>query len=106
MEDSSTNEGGLALQRVEEKIAELEKLSEELGRVPDAELSTLLERAVGLVDEINTGIERRITDAGAESGEVEGLLDRVDFGAFDAALGSLEREGHQSRQNGGAPEEA
>lgn len=106
MDDSSTNDGGPALQRVEEKVAELEKLSEELGRVPDAELSALLERAVGLVDEINAGIESRITDAGAESGEVEGLLDRVDFGAFDAALGSLEREGHQSHQGVRESEEA
>lgn len=80
------------MEELEERVAELERLSEELGRAPDEELSGLLERAVGLVDEVNAGIEARIASASAESGEVEGLLDRVDFGPFDAALGGLERE--------------
>lgn len=84
------------MEELEERVAELERLSEELGRVPDGELSGLLERAVGLVDEVNAGIEGRISAAGAESGEVEGLLGRVDFGPFDAALGSLERESPKS----------
>lgn len=90
------------MEELEERVAELERLSEELGRAPDEELSGLLERAVGLVDEVNAGIEARISAASAESGEVEGLLDRVDFGPFDAALGGLERESPRN----GSPEGA
>ena len=86
---------------LEERVAELERLSEELGRVPDGELSGLLERAVELVDEVNAGIESHISGASTESGEVEGLLDRVDFGKFDAALEDLERES----PGAGEPEE-
>lgn len=98
MEDSSGKEKDPVVEGLEEKVAELERLSEELGRAPDAELSGLLERAVGLIDEVNAGIESRISTARAGSGEVEGLLDRVDFGAFDAALGSLEHESQRSGQ--------
>lgn len=101
MEASSRAGGHLSVEDLEERVAELERLSEELGRAPDDELSGLLERAVGLVDEVNAGIEARISSASAESGEVEGLLDRVDFGPFDEALGSLERESFQhDPQNG------
>lgn len=85
---------------LEERVAELERLSEELGRTPDGELSGLLERAVGLMDEINAGIEARISEAQAESGGAEGLLDRVDFGPFDAALEGLERESPSERGPG------
>lgn len=106
MEDSGRAGEGLSVQDLEERVAELERLSEELGRVPDEELSGLLERAVGLVDEVNAGIESRISAASAESGEVEGLLDRVDFGPFDAALGGLERERPRNgaREDAGDPE--
>lgn len=92
MEDSGRTEEGASIESLEERVAELERLSEELGRVPDEELAARLERAVELVDEINAGIQGRISDANSGSGEVEGLLDRVDFGAFDEALGGLERE--------------
>lgn len=91
MEDSGSTDGEGSIGSLEGRVAELERLSEELGRAPDEELSGLLERAVGLVDEINASVEACISDASSESGEVEGLLDRVDFGAFDEALGSLER---------------
>lgn len=79
-------------EKLEERVAELESLSEELGRAPESELTGMLERAVTLVEEINTGIESRLNAAQQESGEVEGLLDKVDFGPFDAAMESLERE--------------
>lgn len=92
MVGSGRTDGGTSVDRLEELVSELERLSEELGRVPDEELPGRLERAVELVDEINAGIEGRISEVSSESGEVEGLLDRVDFGAFDEALGSLERE--------------
>jgi hypothetical protein len=92
MEDSGGSSSSERTDELEERVAELERLGEELGRAPDAELSGLLERAVELLEEINSGIESRISAASQETGEAEGLLDRVDFGAFDAALGSMERE--------------
>lgn len=82
----------LSAEGLERQVAELEGLSQRLSQAQDEELPGLLERAVELVDEINAGIEDRLAAASAESGEAEGLLDRVDFGPFDAALGSLERE--------------
>lgn len=98
MENPEKADGRPAVEELEERVAELERLSEELGRAPDGELSGLLERAVELLDEINAGIEGRISEASQESGEAEGLLDRVDFGAFDSALGSLERESPGERE--------
>ena len=92
MEDKGTKSTHNPVEKLEERVAELESLSEELGRAPESELSGMLERAVTLVDEINTGIESRLSAAQQESGEVEGLLDRVDFGPFDAAMESLENE--------------
>ena len=80
------------VEKLEERVAELENLSQELGRTPESELTGMLERAVTLVDEINTGIESRLSAAQEESGEVEGLLDSVDFGPFDSAMQSLENE--------------
>jgi len=85
---------------LEERVAELERLAEELGRAPDGELSGMLEKAVALVDEVNRGIESRIAASDAESGEAEGLLDRVDFGPFDDALSSLERESPRDESGG------
>lgn len=98
--EGSNDKGRASSDGLEERVAELERLSEELGRTPDGELSGLLERAVGLMDEINAGIEARISEAQAESGGAEGLLDRVDFGPFDAALEGLERESPSERGPG------
>ena len=92
MGDESAQGGQNPVEKLEERVAELENLSEELGRAPESELSGMLERAVTLVEEINTGIESRLFVAQQETGEVEGLLDRVDFGPFDAAMESLENE--------------
>lgn len=92
MGDESAQGGQNPVEKLEERVAELESLSEELGRAPESELSGMLERAVTLVEEINTGIESRLFAVQQETGEVEGLLDRVDFGPFDAAMESLENE--------------
>lgn len=92
MADEGTQGGHSPVEKLEERVAELESLSEELGRAPESELTGMLERAVTLVDEINTGIESRLCAAQQESGEVEGLLDRVDFGPFDDAMENLENE--------------
>lgn len=100
MEGSKEDKNQVSSGGLEEQVAELERLSEELGRAPDGELSGLLERAVKLADEINAGVEARISGSQAESGEAEGLLDRVDFGPFDAALEGLERESPYGREEG------
>lgn len=84
------------LEELEARIAELENLADELGNVPDEELIETLGRAVELLKEVNAGIENGMNSLGAESREVGGLLNRVDFGAFDAALGELEEQKRNS----------
>jgi len=79
------------VRELEEKVGELEKLADSLGSVPDEDLVGSLDAAVGLLAEINAGIEARLAAAGAESYEIGGLLAGVDFGPFDEALEDLER---------------
>lgn len=80
------------LEGLEARVAELENIVDDLGNVPDEELTETLGRAVNLLKEINAGIEEGMNSLGEESREVGGLLDRVGFGAFDAALGELEEQ--------------
>ena len=79
------------LEVLEEKLGELERLTDSLGSVPDEELVGLLSEAVELLGEINTRIEAAIAAAGDESYGIEALLDGLDLGPFDEALGELER---------------
>jgi hypothetical protein len=84
--------GGIPdLEVLEEKLGALERLTDSLGSVPDEELVGLLNEAVELLGEINARIEARIAAGGDESHEIEGLLDALDLGPFDEALGDLER---------------
>ena len=76
---------------LEERVAELEKLVEELEGVPDSEVVGILDRAVALLAEINAGIEAGLISAEGEARELGDLLERVDFGSFDATLKDLER---------------
>lgn len=76
--------------RLEERLAELEKLIEELEGVPDPEVVGVLDRAVALLEEVNAGIEAGLLSAEGEAREIGDLLERVDFGPFDAALEDLE----------------
>ncbi len=76
---------------LEERIAELEKLAEKLEGVPDAEVMGVLDRAVALLAEVNAGIEAGLLKAEDEARELGALLEKVDFGPFDAALEDLER---------------
>ena len=80
------------LGELEARISELENIAEDLGAVPDEELIATLGRAVELLKEVNTGIEDGTNSLNKESQEIGGLLDRVDFGAFDAALDELEEQ--------------
>lgn len=78
------------IEGLEEKVAELERLADALGSVPDEELAGALGRAVGLLAQINAGIEARLSTSEEEARELGTLLDEVDFSSFDAALEDLE----------------
>ena len=76
---------------LEEKLGELERLTDSLGGVPDEELVGLLGEAVELLGEINASIEAGIAAAGEESQGIGSLLEGLDLGPFDEALGELEK---------------
>ncbi len=86
------------LEVLEEKLGELERLTDSLASVPDEELVASLNEAVELLGEINARIEARIAAASDESQEIGALLDGMDLGPFDEALGELER---RERSTGG-----
>jgi hypothetical protein len=77
---------------LEEKVGELEKITDSLDDVPDEELVGTLNEAVELLTEINASIEARLDTAGGESREIGTLLGQVDFGPFDEALEEHERK--------------
>jgi hypothetical protein len=76
---------------LEERLAELEKLAEDLEGVPDAEVVDVLEKAVALLSEVNARVEAGLAGAEGEAREIGELLQKVDFGPFDAALEDLEQ---------------
>ncbi len=78
------------MERLEERLAELEKLVEQLESVSDSEVVSVLDRAVTLLEEVNAGIEAGLLSAEGEARELGDLLERVNFGPFDAALKNLE----------------
>lgn len=77
--------------RLEELLAELERLAEELEGAPDSEVVAVLDRAVTLLAEVNARIEAGLAKAEGEARELGDLLQEVDFGPFDAALEDLRR---------------
>src|SRR3954464_1781517 len=79
------------MERLEERLAELEKLAEKLEGVPDAEVVGILDRAVALLAEVNVRGEAGLSSAEGEARELGDLLQKVDFGSFDAGLKDLER---------------
>jgi hypothetical protein len=81
---------GADARRLEERLAELEKLVEELEGVPDPKVVSVLDRAVALLEEVNAGIEASLLSAEDEARELGDMLERADFGSFDAALENLE----------------
>ena len=78
---------------LEQKVGELEKLTDALDEVPEEELVGTLGEAVELLGEINARIEDSLDAAGEESREIGDLLGGVDFGPFDEAL-----EEHEARE--------
>lgn len=89
--DSMDGGRGSDIGRLEERLAELEKLAEELESVPDSGVVDVLDRVVALLAEVNAGIEAGLLEAEGEARELSDLLEKVDFGPFDAALEDLER---------------
>jgi hypothetical protein len=81
---------GAGVKRLEERLAELEKLVEKLEGVSDSEVVGVFDRAVALLEEVNAGIEDGLLSVEGEARELGDLLERVDFGPFDAALENLE----------------
>jgi hypothetical protein len=77
---------------LEEKVGELERIADSLGGVPDEELAGTLEEAVRLLGEINARLEAGIGAVEEGSREAGALLDGIDFGPFDEALETLERQ--------------
>ena len=89
--DPVDDKRGVDVKRLEERLAKLEQLVEELEGVPDAEVLGVLDRAVALLAEVNAGIEAGLLRAEDEARELGDLLESVDFGPFDAALEDLDR---------------
>lgn len=77
---------------LEEKVGELERIADALGGVPDEDLAGTLDEAVRLLGEINTRLEAGIGAAEEGSRETGALLEGIDFGPFDEALETLERQ--------------
>jgi len=82
---------GTDIGHLEGRLAELEKLVEELESVSGAEVVGVLDRAVALLAEVNAGIEAGLAKAEGEAQELGDLLEEVDFGPFDEALDRLQR---------------
>ena len=80
-----------AVECLEGRLAELERLADALDGVPDGEVVGVLEKAVALLAEVNAGLEEGLQASEGEARELGDLLERVDFGPFDAALEKAER---------------
>ena len=89
--DRMDSEREIDIGRLEEQLAELEKLVEELENVPESRVVDVLNRAVALLTEVNAGIEAGLVKAEGEVQMLGDLLQKVNFGPFDAALEDLER---------------
>jgi len=85
------DERNMDISNLEERLAQLERLAEDLEGAPDAEVVRVLDRAVSLLAEVNARIEAGLSSVEGEAQELGDLLERVDFGPFDAALSELER---------------
>lgn len=81
----------VGIERLEERLAQLEGLAESLESVPDAEMVAVLERAVALLAEVNDRLEAGLKSSENEARELGELLDRTDFGPLDEALERAQR---------------
>jgi hypothetical protein len=88
------------MERLESKVDELERLTDSLGNVPDEEVVDVLSHAVGLLREINAGIEAGLQYAREGSREMDEILARVNFGPFDEALEEIEEQERSAGEPG------
>ncbi len=87
MEDRSTKPD---IEGLERRVEELENLADALANAPDEELVEVLDWTVNLLGEVNAGIEVGIRSADEGARELGEVLDRTNFGDFDAVLGEIE----------------
>ncbi len=87
-EDQKTGD----VQEIEARLAELEKLADNLGDAPEEEMVGSLDRAVALLAEINRSIESGLRSASDGERELGEALGSIGFGPFDGALEELERQ--------------
>ncbi|HET7478946.1 MAG TPA: hypothetical protein VFJ72_05450 [Rubrobacteraceae bacterium] len=80
------------IDRLEQQVDELERLTDTLGEVPDEEVVAVLARAVELLQEINSGIEAGLASSQQGAQDVSALLERVNLGPFDEALEEIEQK--------------
>ncbi len=79
------------IERLEERLAELEKLTEKLEDASGSGVVDVLDRAVALLKDVNAHIEAGLLKSEGEAQELDDLLKKADFGPFDAALEELKR---------------
>jgi hypothetical protein len=79
------------IERLEERLAELEKITEELEDASGPGVVDVLDRAVALLKDVNGHIEAGLLESEGEAQQLDDLLKKADFGPFDAALEELER---------------
>ena len=87
------------IEHLEKRLAELEKLAEELESAPDSRVVDVLDRAVALLVEVNAGIEAGLLKAEGETQMLGVLLEKVDFEPFDAPLEDLKRPSDGSSES-------
>lgn len=91
MEDQNQRDGNGDLEALEGRVGELEGIANSLGDTPDEEVVAALDRAVRLLNEINSTIHQSLQSANNEVKELGDILDGLSFGSFDEALEDLER---------------
>ncbi|WP_273841949.1 hypothetical protein [Rubrobacter calidifluminis] len=76
---------------LEDKISRLERLADRLEEASAEEVSGVLDRALGLLQEVGAEIEERLGELEEGEREVGSVLEGIDLGSIDEALRELER---------------
>ncbi|AHY45793.1 Hypothetical Protein RradSPS_0510 [Rubrobacter radiotolerans] len=95
-EEEREEPAGETPEGLRERVEELEAIADSLGDVPDEEVAEVLDRALGLLTEINADVESNLESARGEVRELGEILDGLSFGSFDEALEDLERRERES----------
>lgn len=86
---SENSEAGI--RELERRLEELEGLAARVEEAPVEELPETLERAVALLQELNSTVDHQLSSAEQAITELDTLIDSVDLDAFDEALSEQER---------------